>query len=264
MLTKEIAQEIHRHPLAHFPKHPADGLMHQVVRMVEMDLGIAQAPRGIAHLRGLPRADDAHALFPQAGADSQFVEHVYLIVPLAESRWEHQPVAKYLWCRQIYQVPVVGLLGIFQIEHQDFVPFPDSLRIIDEPFRCLSLEMPDEYQQSAEPHFMPRAHQQSGYLAQWCILRYCFHHFSRLWHLHAQELITIAVLPRSRLEKSHQHLPLRLVLKRLHVLDDLSCSHLAFCIVYSSANLRKSAGIAIFLPNNLVISTGIHIFAEQN
>ena len=73
MLAEEVAQEVHPYPFAHLAQHPADCLVHEVVGMMEMNLGIAQAPRGIAHLRGLPRTDDTHALFPEAGALGQFV-----------------------------------------------------------------------------------------------------------------------------------------------------------------------------------------------
>ena len=67
MLAEEVTKEIHRDALAHLAKHPADGLVHQVVRMMKMDLSIAEAPGGIAHLRGLPRADYTHALLPEVG-----------------------------------------------------------------------------------------------------------------------------------------------------------------------------------------------------
>ena len=80
MLAEKVAEEIHRDALAHLAKHPADGLVHEVVGMVEMNLGIAQAPRGVAHLRGLPRADHTHALLPEVGAMGERVEKAQLIV----------------------------------------------------------------------------------------------------------------------------------------------------------------------------------------
>ena len=50
MLTEEVAQQVHGDSLAHLAQHPAYGLVHQVVRMVQMDLGIAQSPRWVALL----------------------------------------------------------------------------------------------------------------------------------------------------------------------------------------------------------------------
>ena len=76
MLTQEFTQEFHRAPLAHLPEHPSHRLVHQVVRMVQMNLRIPQTPRWITHLRRLPRAHDAHPLFPQAGALRQLIQHL--------------------------------------------------------------------------------------------------------------------------------------------------------------------------------------------
>ena len=80
VLAKEVSQHIHRDPFAHLAEHPANSLMHQVVWVVQMDLCIAQAPRGVALLRGLPRTDDTHALLPEIVAGSQFVEQMQFVV----------------------------------------------------------------------------------------------------------------------------------------------------------------------------------------
>lgn len=44
MLLKEIAQQLHIHPLAYLAKHPSHRLVHKVVGMMQVHLGIAQAP----------------------------------------------------------------------------------------------------------------------------------------------------------------------------------------------------------------------------
>ena len=45
MSTKEIAKEVDgRGRIAHLAEHPARGFVHQVVGMVEVNLGIAEAP----------------------------------------------------------------------------------------------------------------------------------------------------------------------------------------------------------------------------
>ena len=50
VLAKEIAQQVHAASLAHLAQHPARGLLHQVVRVVQVFLSIAQAPGWIALL----------------------------------------------------------------------------------------------------------------------------------------------------------------------------------------------------------------------
>ena len=44
MLAEEVTKDIHRDTLTHLTEHPADGLMHEVVGMVEMDLSISETP----------------------------------------------------------------------------------------------------------------------------------------------------------------------------------------------------------------------------
>ena len=44
VLLEEVTKEVHRDTLAHLTKHPSDSLVHQVVRMVQVNLGITEAP----------------------------------------------------------------------------------------------------------------------------------------------------------------------------------------------------------------------------
>ena len=44
VLAEEIAKEIYGASFTHLSEHPSNRFMHQVVRMVEMDFSIAQAP----------------------------------------------------------------------------------------------------------------------------------------------------------------------------------------------------------------------------
>ena len=44
MLAKKFTQEVHADVLTHLAKHPANSLVHQVVRVMQVDFGIAQAP----------------------------------------------------------------------------------------------------------------------------------------------------------------------------------------------------------------------------
>ena len=44
MLAEKVAQQVHATPLTHLTQHPADSLMHEVMRMVQVYLSISQAP----------------------------------------------------------------------------------------------------------------------------------------------------------------------------------------------------------------------------
>jgi hypothetical protein len=79
MLLQKVAQKVHTDALAHLAEHPSDGLVHEVVRVVEVHLGITETPRWVALLGSLPIADHADALFPEAGAMSQRVKHLLLV-----------------------------------------------------------------------------------------------------------------------------------------------------------------------------------------
>ena len=50
MLAEEVTEEIHGATFTHFAEHPTDGFVHEIVGMMEMDFGIAQTPRWVAHL----------------------------------------------------------------------------------------------------------------------------------------------------------------------------------------------------------------------
>ncbi len=44
MLAEEVAEQVHAAPLPHLTQHPADSLVHEVMRVVQVYLSIAQAP----------------------------------------------------------------------------------------------------------------------------------------------------------------------------------------------------------------------------
>jgi hypothetical protein len=44
MLAEEVAEQVHAAPLTHLTQHPADSLVHEVMRVVQVYLSIAQAP----------------------------------------------------------------------------------------------------------------------------------------------------------------------------------------------------------------------------
>ena len=84
MLAQEVAKQVHRDAFTHFAEHPTNSLVHEVVRMMQMDFSIAQTPRRVSHLRGLPRTDHTHALLPEARTLGKVVEEFYLVVFVAK------------------------------------------------------------------------------------------------------------------------------------------------------------------------------------
>ena len=44
VLAEEVAQQVGRHALAHLAQHPSHGFVHEVVGVLKVALGIAQAP----------------------------------------------------------------------------------------------------------------------------------------------------------------------------------------------------------------------------
>ena len=44
MLLEELTEQVHAASFAHLAKHPSHGFVHQVMRVVQMPFGIAQAP----------------------------------------------------------------------------------------------------------------------------------------------------------------------------------------------------------------------------
>ena len=44
MLAEEVAEEVHADALAHLAEHPAYGLVHEIMRVVQVNLCIAKTP----------------------------------------------------------------------------------------------------------------------------------------------------------------------------------------------------------------------------
>ena len=193
---------------------------------MQVHLGIAQTPGGVALLRGLPGAHHAHALPPQTGAVGQGIDHLQLIRPLflsaGHGRGQQEPVSQNFRSCQVYQVPVVGPLGILQIEAQYLVATADGGGIVLQPLDGQLLKLCHHDEQAAEPHLVPAAHEQLRYLAERCVL--CgLYHFSRQRHLESQELVALAIFARPCLEEPHQVEPLLLIAQRHHIVDNFSC-----------------------------------------
>ena len=129
-----------------------------------MDLGITQTPRRVAHLGSFPRTDDAHALFPKAGALGKVIKKFYLVVFIAKVGGQQEPVAKDLMDGEVDKIPVVRLLGILQIECEDFVTAFDGSLIMLQFLRRQSFELRHKNQQPTKSHLVPAVHQQFRHL----------------------------------------------------------------------------------------------------
>ena len=128
--------------------------------------------------------------------------------------------------REVYEIPVIRLLCIFQIHRQNFVTSPNSFLVIYKPFGRQPFKLVHKYQQTTKSYLMPFRHQQFRHLFQWKVVAHSLNDFSCLWHLQSQELIAIAILTGSRLKEPHEYLPLLLIPQRLHIRDYLlSFSH---------------------------------------
>ena len=62
--------------------------------------------------------------------------------------------------RQVHKVPVIGLLGILQVERHDFISLLDGLLVMFQSFRGQSLKLVDKDQETAETDFVLAGHQQ--------------------------------------------------------------------------------------------------------
>ena len=219
VLAQEVAQQFHADPLAHLAQHPADGFVHQVVRVMQVHFGVAQTPRSLALLQGLPGAHHADALAPEVVAARLRIQNAALV---AQTGRQQQPVADNFGRGDIDQIPVVGTLGVAQVQRQDFVAPRDGGILLDAARAALLLELRHQQQQAAQPHFMPgRVQERDNFVQRRAFRLFC--HRPRLPHLDAQKLVAMAVLPRRGLEKTHQHLPLRLVLQRAQMRNDFPC-----------------------------------------
>ena len=143
----------------------------------------------------------------------QLIQYLPLVVvaAVAQTGRQQQPVAQNLGGGKVYQVPVVGLSGILQIERQYLVAVADGLFVICQSLRGLSLKLCHEYQQSAEPHFVPMRHQQLRHLAKGEVLGCEPDDLTRLRHLQSQEFVALAIFARFSLEEAHQHSSLLIV-----------------------------------------------------
>ena len=130
---------------------------------------------------------------------------------------------------EVDEIPVVCLFGVLEIHGEDFIATADGSLIAFEAFGSLFLKLRHEDEQPAETDFVPAAHEQFGDFAQWEVLRHTLDDLSRLGHFQSEELIALAILSWPRLEETHEHLPLLLILQRLHVFDNLLCTHFFSC-----------------------------------
>ena len=224
MLVEEATKGLDAAALTHLAEHPSDRLVHQVVRVMEVAQGVAQAPVGVASLRSLPSADDAHTLPPEVGAISEVVDDRLLVGLVAESGGEEDPASDNLYDREVDEVPVVGILSLLDVERDNLIAFPNSGRSIDKTFLALSEEHVDEDEEAAETNLVPGAMNESGHLVAGDT-RGVANYLVNLRVLDAEELIAVAILPFGSLEEAHELTTLSLIAQREHVVNNLISVH---------------------------------------
>ena len=146
---KEGAEFVHAAALAHLAEEPADGLVHEVVRMVEMVLGVADGVGRVVILQRGHGGDDGDALLPEVIAVGEAVHEVQLL--LLRGVRLHEPLAENLVAAEVDEVPVVGAAGIGEIEFEDF-----RLGLRGCAFTIILIHKNEE---TAEPHLVPFARQ---------------------------------------------------------------------------------------------------------
>ena len=123
---------------------------------------------------------------------------------------------------EVDEVPVVGALGVLEIENEDFVATADSGFIVFEALGGELLKFRHEDEQTAETDFVPAAHKQFGDFAQGEVFCHALDDFARLGHFESEELVALAIFTGAGLEETHEYLSLRLILLRLHIVNDFS------------------------------------------
>ena len=63
---------------------------------------------------------------------------------------------------EVYQVPVVGLLCILQVQLNNLIALGDGIGIVLQAFGGQLFEFCYENQETAEAHFVPAVHQELG------------------------------------------------------------------------------------------------------
>ena len=123
---------------------------------------------------------------------------------------------------EVDEVPVVGALGVLEIEGEDFIATADGGVIVFEALGGELLKFRHEDEQSAETDFVPAAHKEFGDFAQREVFCHALDDFARLGYFESEELVALTIFAGTGLEETHKHLSLRLILLRLHIGNDFS------------------------------------------
>ena len=95
--------------LAGFAEEPADGFVNEVVGVVKEDIGDGESIGQLSVADEGHGADDAYALLPQGFAVAgEVVEQAAVFI--------QQPFAQQGIAREVYQVPVIDILGVGEVE----------------------------------------------------------------------------------------------------------------------------------------------------
>ena len=109
---------------------------------------------------------------------------------------KHKPMPQNLWCRQIYQIPIINVLGMRQVEI-------NALLLQGLVFFGV-LEDLHQGQQGGQAHLVVFGGDAGLKVLEGGCGPALLHHLAGQGHLDAQELVALAVLALPRLEEARQ------------------------------------------------------------
>ena len=175
-----------RVPLPGFPEQPAHGLLNEVVRVMQEDIGNG---KGIVQLAVTDKghsADNANALLPDGlSVTGKVIEKGAVLVK--------EPFAKERVAGQVHKVPVVYAVRVGKVEVNAAALQRGVLLRVSEDL--------DQRQQRGEPQLVILAGNALFQFLEAGALPASFHYAARHRHLDTQELVTVAVLSGPGLEK---------------------------------------------------------------
>ena len=196
----------------HFAEHPSHGFVDEVVGMVEQKVSDAQGVSIFVVADEHPVGDDGNTLLPKAGAQGQTVEDG-AVWHAAVGEGMEQPVSENLWARHVDEIPVVGPMGMLQVEGGNF--FSSGCH-----FRCVlasacgqcGLHFLDEQEQTAKACLVPGGEQKVMDFGQGDLQSGFLDHHAGLGTFQPDEAVAVAVFPCAGLEKAAEHLALAFVM----------------------------------------------------
>ena len=185
-----------------FTQHPANGLVNEVVGIVEQQSSDPQSLVVLARLDVMERCEDRDASIPDGSGCSQ--------TPQERSVGVLEVCADDMLGRAVDEIPVVDPASVTNVAAVDGRALP----------RVATLILVDQYQERHEAFLMPSRSQQRRRLAQWQIpVASC--QLTQHRRPDAEKPIAGAVFPGARLEKPQRFLRAQRVAQSLQQAVDL-------------------------------------------